>query len=38
MPPYTNMVMTDRDLANIHAFLKSRTQPSAVDDIPLLAR
>ncbi len=38
MPPYTDVVMSDQDLADIHAFLTSRTQPPAVEDIPLLAR
>lgn len=37
MPPYTDAVMTDQDVADIHAFLESRPQPAAVDDIPLLA-
>ena len=37
MPPYTDVVITDQDLADIHAFLKSRPQPSAVENIPLLA-
>lgn len=37
MPPYTDVVMTDQDLADIHAFLKSRPQPRAVESIPLLA-
>ncbi len=37
MPPYTDVVMTDQDLADIHAFLKTRTQPPAVENIPLLA-
>jgi len=37
MPPYTAVVITDQDLADIHAFLESRPQPAAVEDIPLLA-
>ena len=37
MPPYTAVVITDEDLADIHAFLKLRPQPAAVEDIPLLA-
>jgi hypothetical protein len=37
MPPYTDVVISDQDLADIHAFLKTRTQPPALEDIPLLA-
>lgn len=37
MPPYTDVVMTDQDVADIHAFLKSQPQPPAVESIPLLA-
>lgn len=37
MPPYTDVVMSDQDLADIHAFLAARPQPPAVDSIPLLA-
>jgi len=37
MPPYTDRVMSDQDLADIHAFLKARPQPPPVDDTPLLA-
>jgi mono/diheme cytochrome c family protein len=37
MPPYTSVVISDQELADIHVFLKSRPQPPAVDDIPLLA-
>jgi mono/diheme cytochrome c family protein len=37
MPPYTAVVITDQELADIHAFLESRPQPAAVEDIPLLA-
>lgn len=36
MPPYTNKVASDADLADIHAFLKSIPQPPSVKDIPLL--
>jgi mono/diheme cytochrome c family protein len=36
MPPYTDVVISDQDLADIHAFLKTRTQPAALEDIPLL--
>ncbi len=37
MPPYTELVMSDQDLADIHAFLHARPQPPAVENIPLLA-
>ncbi len=36
MPPYTSKVLTDRDLADIYAFLQSRPQPPAVANVPLL--
>ena len=36
MPPYTEVVMSDQDLADIHAFLLARPQPPAVESIPLL--
>lgn len=36
MPPYTAKVVSDKDLADIYAFLQSRTPPPAVKDIPLL--
>jgi mono/diheme cytochrome c family protein len=36
MPPYTDVVMSDQDLADIHAFLTARPQPPAVDSILLL--
>ena len=38
MPPYTAKVLTDQDLADIHAFLQARTRPPAITSIPLLAR
>ena len=37
MPPYTNVVMSDRGLADIYAFLAARPQPPDIDRIPLLA-
>jgi mono/diheme cytochrome c family protein len=37
MPPYTEVVMTDQDLADVHAFLAARPQPPDVESIPLLA-
>jgi mono/diheme cytochrome c family protein len=36
MPPYTAKVVSDKDLADIYAFLQSVKQPPAVKDIPLL--
>jgi len=36
MPPYTSKVVSDADLADIYAFLKSIPQPPSVKDIPLL--
>lgn len=37
MPPYTDTVMTDQDLADVHAFLEARPRPPAVSSIPLLS-
>jgi ubiquinol-cytochrome c reductase cytochrome c subunit len=36
MPPYTSKVVSDGDLADIYAFLKSLPKPPAEKDIPLL--
>jgi ubiquinol-cytochrome c reductase cytochrome c subunit len=36
MPPYTEKVVTDKDLADIYAFLKSLPHPPAATTIPLL--
>ena len=36
MPLYTAKVVSDRDLADIYAFLQSRPQPPPVESIPLL--
>jgi hypothetical protein len=36
MPPYTAKVVTDADLAKIHAFLEARPAPPAVETIPQL--
>ena len=36
MPPYTAKVVSDSDLAKIHAFLEARPAPPAVDTIPQL--
>ena len=37
MPPYTTKVLSDRDLADIYAFLQTRRQPPPVNTIPQLA-
>jgi mono/diheme cytochrome c family protein len=36
MPPYTSVVMSDQDLADVYAFLRARPVPPPVDQIPLL--
>ena len=36
MPPFTEKVVTDTDLANIYAFLQSRAAPPPIASIPLL--
>jgi mono/diheme cytochrome c family protein len=36
MPPYTEKVVSDAELADIHAFLRSIPQPRPSRDIPLL--
>lgn len=36
MPPYTDKVISDAELADIYAFLKSLPTPPAADSIPLL--
>lgn len=36
MPPYTNKVLRDEELSDIHAFLSALPQASKPDDIPLL--
>jgi ubiquinol-cytochrome c reductase cytochrome c subunit len=36
MPPYTSKVVSDGDLRDIYAFLKSLPQPPPVSSIPLL--
>ena len=37
MPPYTIKVLSERDLADIYAFLESLPKPAPVSAIPLLA-
>ena len=36
MPPFTEKVVSDAELADIYAFLQSRTQPKPAKEIPLL--
>ena len=36
MPPYTEKVVADADLAHIYAFLQARPAPTPVANIPLL--
>jgi mono/diheme cytochrome c family protein len=36
MPPYTAKVLSDSQLADVYAFLRSAPQPPPVDSIPLL--
>ena len=36
MPPYTSTVLSDIELANIYAFLKSIPEPPPVESIPAL--
>jgi ubiquinol-cytochrome c reductase cytochrome c subunit len=36
MPPYTEKVVSDQELADIYAFLQSRPHPPAAKNIPLL--
>jgi mono/diheme cytochrome c family protein len=36
MPPYTAKVLSDQELADIHAFLQTRPHPPAANTIPLL--
>jgi ubiquinol-cytochrome c reductase cytochrome c subunit len=36
MPAFTNKVLSDQELTDVYAFLKSIPEPKAVKDIPLL--
>ena len=38
MPPYTEKVVSNTDLANIHAFIQSRPAPPPVASVPLLQK
>ena len=37
MPPFTEKVLSNQEVADIHAFLQARPQPKPVSSIPLLA-
>jgi len=37
MPPYTAKVLTDRDIADIYAWVQARPRPPAVNTLPQLA-
>jgi mono/diheme cytochrome c family protein len=38
MPPYTEKVISDAEIADIHAFLQSLPEPPKLDSIPLLSK
>ena len=38
MPPYTEKVVSNADLMNIHAFIQSRPAPPPVASVPLLQK
>jgi mono/diheme cytochrome c family protein len=38
MPPYTEKVVSNTDLVNIHAFIQSRPTPPPVASVPLLQK
>ncbi|PYS32173.1 MAG: hypothetical protein DMG14_35225 [Acidobacteria bacterium] len=38
MPPYTSRVVSDKELADIYAFLQSIPQPPPASSIPLLSK
>jgi ubiquinol-cytochrome c reductase cytochrome c subunit len=38
MPPYTEKVVSNADLVNIHAFIQSRPTPPPVASVPLLQK
>ena len=38
MPPYTEKVVSNADLVNIHAYIQSRPAPPAVAAVPLLQK
>jgi ubiquinol-cytochrome c reductase cytochrome c subunit len=38
MPPYTEKVVSNEDLANLHTFVQSRPAPPAAASVPLLQK
>ncbi len=38
MPPYATRVMSDQELADVYAYLRSRPRPPSVAQIPLLTK
>jgi ubiquinol-cytochrome c reductase cytochrome c subunit len=38
MPPYTTKVLSERDIADIYAWVSARPKPPAADTLPQLAR
>ena len=38
MPPFSAKIVSDAELADIHAYLESRPQPKPAKDIPLLGQ
>ena len=36
MPPYTSQILSDRELADIYAFLDTIPEPPAVESLPVL--
>jgi ubiquinol-cytochrome c reductase cytochrome c subunit len=38
MPPYSEKIVTDAEIADIHAFLASLPEPPKPDSIPLLTK
>jgi ubiquinol-cytochrome c reductase cytochrome c subunit len=38
LPPFTERVLTNQELADIYAFIEARAQPKAVSTVPLLSQ
>ena len=38
MPPYSEKILSDKDLADVYAYLQSVPRPPAVADLPLLKK
>ena len=38
MPPYTEKVLSNQEMADIYAFVQTRPRPPAVNSIPQLAQ